>query len=237
MLSHDEKPDINAGFMPASAQHPQPSVRRLGERLLDRELITPEQLAHALELQSRQSHNLKYLGEILVGLGYLPVGQLGRLLEEVSGIPFVDLSAYPIDPAAAQLVPEELARQHLVLPLDADEERISLAMEDPQDRDTIHELQRHTGRRIVPMLALLTDLLAAIDRSYLSQAPAKRNGPVIEGASLLRLDSDATDIHLEPREDGLWVRFYRGGVEHTLLLRPDAEQAATVTFRFSSPSG
>lgn len=139
---------------------------RLGERLIEKGLIDPERLSHALEMQTRETSHFSFLGEILIRLGYVPAREIGALLEEISGTPFVDLSTYPIDPAAARLIPEEMARQRLALPLRADADQVWVAMDDPLDRDTIHALQHHTGRCIVPLLALLTELMPRIHRAF-----------------------------------------------------------------------
>lgn len=139
------------------------SGARLGERLIERGLLTSDQLARALDAQAK---SFNYLGETLINLGYVPAGQIGALLEEMCGTPYVDLSTYPIDFAAARLLPEEMVRQRLILPVRADDEQVWLAMEDPFDLETIDGVREQTGRRVVPMLALLTQLLPVINRCY-----------------------------------------------------------------------
>lgn len=229
-----------------------PPRLRLGERLLERHLITPQQLAHALEIQAKSNND--FLGHILVSLGYVTTKEIGKLLQETNGTPHVDLSTYPIDPAAARLFPESLIRERLVLPLRADDKLVWLAMADPLDLDTIDAVRLQTGRAVVPMLALPTELLPVINRSFDMRERAEQalrdieveeeeaspqdlmdqaeNAPivrlvntVIEGA----FTNYASDIHLEPQEDGLRVRYRVDGLLYEQMVIPRTSQAAVLS--------
>jgi type IV pilus assembly protein PilB len=168
----------------------------------------------------------------------------------------VDLSTYPIDPAAAQLLSEDIVRQRNVLPLRADDEQVWLAMVDPLDLDTVDAVRLQTGRSVVPLLVLPGDLLPVINRSFDVRERAEEmlreiesgqdeevaderdlldqaaNAPIvrlvntmIEGA----LSNYASDVHLEPQENGLRVRYRVDGVLYEQMMVPRASQAAIVS--------
>lgn len=226
--------------------------RRLGERLLEHHLINPQQLAHALEVQSKGSD--EFLGHILVSLGYVAAKQIGALLEEMTGVSHVDLTTYPIDPTAARLVPEKLVVERLVLPLRAEAGQVWLAMADPLDLDTIDVVQMQTGLQVVPLLALPTELLPIINRSYDMRARAEQALSEIEApeeevstqdllhqaenAPIVRLvntvmegafNQAASDIHLEPQDNGLRVRYRVDGLLYEQMVIPRSNQAAVVS--------
>src|SRR5205807_4343690 len=102
----------------------------LGERLVAEGWVTPEQVAAALEANGRIGG---FLGETMLEMGLVTAAQLGSVLEEIYGIPYVDLAATTIDPGAVALGPEKLARQKLVLPLRLEHDRLVPAMVDPLD--------------------------------------------------------------------------------------------------------
>jgi type IV pilus assembly protein PilB len=225
----------------------------LGEVLLERRLITPQQLAHALEVQAKNGSR-EFLGNLLVSLGYVPAREMGTMLQQISGVPYVDLARETIDPSAARLLPEEMVRERLVLPLRADETQVWLAMVDPLDLDTIDAVRLQTGRSVVPLLALPGELMPVINRSYDAReqaekalreiAPAARdeeeanaqdlidqaaNAPIVRLVNSIidgAFTNYASDVHLEPQEDSLRVRYRVDGVLYEQMNIPRANQAA-----------
>jgi type IV pilus assembly protein PilB len=242
---------------PTGANLPRPlrtARRHLGERLMERGVINAQQLAHALDVQARGSS--EFLGHILVRLGYVPAKDVGEALHEITGVPHVDLSNYPIDATAARLLPEELLAERQVLPLRADDHQVWLAMVDPLDLDTIDVVRLQTGLRVNPLLAMPTELLPLINRTFDMRGRAEQalreievtgdeeeasaqdlmtqaeNAPivrlvntVIEGA----FNQGASDIHLEPQEDGMRVRYRVDGVLDERMTVPRASQAAVIS--------
>jgi type IV pilus assembly protein PilB len=230
--------------------------RRLGEVLLERRLITPQQLAHALEVQAKNGSR-EFLGNLLVSLGYVPAREMGGMLQQISGVPYVDLARETIDPTAARLLPEEMVRERLVLPLRADETQVWLAMVDPLDLDTIDAVRLQTGRSVVPLLALPGELMPVINRSYDAREQAEQalreiapaasdeeeasaqdladqaaNAPIVRLVNSIidgAFTSYASDVHLEPQEDGLRVRYRVDGVLYEQMNIPRANQAAVTS--------
>src|SRR5262249_22207008 len=102
-----------------------------------------------------------FLGETLLGLGHITPAQLGAVLEQVYDVPYLDLSAVSIDPAAVALIPEPLARQELILPIRSEEERLIVAMVHPLDLCAADELRRITGKRVTPVVTTERELQRA----------------------------------------------------------------------------
>jgi type IV pilus assembly protein PilB len=213
---------------------------RLGERLVARGLVTPEQLQQALELQSR---NGTFLGQILVDLGFVGAAAVGGILALEFGVPYVDLLNVRPEPEAVALVPEHLLRETQSVPLRATPNTLELAMVDPLDVSAIDRIHLQTGRRVEPRLTMAWELqrtindffdaytrtseaLRQLESEESAGAPDRRGRAdlvVASEAPIVRLVDSllesalalrASDIHFEPHEDGLRVR-YR--VDGTLL--------------------
>ncbi|MFN2463425.1 MAG: GspE/PulE family protein [Candidatus Dormibacteria bacterium] len=216
---------------------------RLGDILLEKGLIDAEQLATAVAAQAQSGLPL---GEILVSLDFLDEEFLVGTLSEKFVSPIADLARAPIDPEVARLVPEEYARRKMILPMRLVDNRLQVAMRDPNDLTLLKDLRVITGHPLDPQLAGRGELLAAIGRAYsmrgridaaakvFSQARTtevtaprgRRSGeidlaqltadsPVVEVVNLLitqGLRDRASDIHLEPQENLLRVRFRIDGV-------------------------
>ena len=117
-------------------------AQRLGERLLAGGLITEEQLQHALEMQPSSS---RPLGRILVELGVVDEDRLDTALSTHLDVPIVDLRREPVDADVAQLVPEEFARRHVLLPIRRDDGHLAVAMADPSNLYVVNDLRSTNG--------------------------------------------------------------------------------------------
>ncbi len=203
-------------------------------------IVSKAELQQALEVQSRTS---AFVGQILVDLGFVDAAVIGPLLAVDFQVRYVDLRETRPDPEAVRLVPEELVRSVQAIPLRASGQTLHVAMVDPLDVSAIDRLHMATNLRIIPHLSMSAELLralndhfdatfrttaalqelehepTAVDREKISRAElaAASEAPVvrlvdsiIEGA----LASRASDIHFEPQEKHLRVR-YR--IDGTLL--------------------
>jgi type IV pilus assembly protein PilB len=222
------------------AQTP-PPPRRLGERLVQEGLLTPEQLRIALELQKRTS---KLLGEILVDLGFVEETVLSSLFSHDLGAPHMaSLEGVSVDPEAVRLIPKEWALEHKVLPLSCEDNELTVAVTDPFDVVTVDEIRKKTGRRVRTVVASETEILRAVEfwytggqdplREILQQAhealSASGGGPAVEEAPLIRLvnhmltmaaKDGATDVHLEPERNAVLVRFRVDGILKVWQILP-----------------
>jgi type IV pilus assembly protein PilB len=228
-------------------------LRRLGERLLADGVIDEEQLRQGLE---RQRQTGQFLGETLFALGYVSSNQIGAYLEEVTGFPFVDLAESSVDLDVARRLPEEYARRRHVLPFREREREIDVAMIDPLNLTVVDDLRSRLGKPIVPHLAFANDIEDAIKRTFdvahkaLSvlqeiSGPAQEVEVTVEqllgqaeDAPVVRLVSgivqgaisaSASDIHIEPSEKTVRVRYRMDGLLYEQMTIPPSYLAATIS--------
>jgi DNA-binding response OmpR family regulator len=123
----------------------------IGKLLLERKKIDQAQLGAALELQRKQGGRL---ASILLEMGAAGEEDLLRALSEQLGVPAVDLASCILPLSAADLVPAQVASQASILPLGMREDRVQLAMANPQDQQTIDEVKFVTGRKIEPYVVI-----------------------------------------------------------------------------------
>lgn len=224
--------------------------KRLGERLLEQGLITPEQLRIALELQKRTS---KLLGEILIDLGFVEESVISSLLSRDLGATYLaSLEGVSVDPEALKLVPKQWALGRKVLPLSLEEQEITVAMADPFDVVAVDELRRMTGKRVRTVGAGESDILKGVEFWYAGDAEtvpeilrqaveAVRGGGGALGpqeAPLVRLvnhmismavKDSATDLHIEPERNAVLVRFRVDGILRVWEILPKEIERALVS--------
>ncbi len=134
-----------------------------GEILLERGLITPEQLDQALELRSRTNFRI---GECLVHLGFIEEHAITRCLSEQYDLPIADLSKVVPSARALGLMPCSFALSRLILPLDIVDNVLGAIISDPIDIESSDEVIRNTGYRLELWLAPAGALSEAIARWY-----------------------------------------------------------------------
>lgn len=135
----------------------------MGEILLARKKITNDQLKEAL---SRQKAEKGYLGEILVKLGYIDERDIVVALIMQYNFPYIAINKYEIDKELLKFVPEKLARECHVVPLDRVGDVLSVVMADPLDQKLKDNLAGTSRCKIAPFIATKQEIVAAIDRFY-----------------------------------------------------------------------
>jgi type IV pilus assembly protein PilB len=225
-------------------------VNQLGDILLERRMITDAQLEAA---QSEQAQAGRSLGRVLVDSGVLTEPQLVAALAAQIGLKFVDLSDTPIDGSAIGRVPGPVCRRHTVVPIAVEDGRLVLAMADPANVFAIDDIRSVSGMEVRPVVATRSDVLSAIDRCYraddalddlslaleseeeddLSQIKEIiEDAPIVKFVNLLitqAIADRASDIHLEPTEHDLRVRFRIDGVLHEVMRSPKAIQSGVIS--------
>jgi hypothetical protein len=145
---------------------------KLGQILVSKELISPEQLAAALGEQERWGSRL---GMTLVRLGFLEEEALIRVLAGQLRLPVARIRGKSVNSEVLELVPVELAEMYRCLPLFVREEggakALFLAMEDPSDLEALDELSFQIGEKLRPVLVAPTELEDALARHYHGAAP------------------------------------------------------------------
>jgi type IV pilus assembly protein PilB len=226
-------------------------VRQLAEILLGERLVAPEQLAAA---QAEHGHDSRSLGRVLIDQGVLSEPQLVAALAAQAGLAFVDLSEAAVDPAAVARVPAALCRQYTVLPLRVEGTRLVLATADPANVFATDDVRSVTGLELVHVVATRADLLQAISRhcrdgsdlgdlgGELSVAGEDDDlsrlteivdeAPVVRYVNLLitqAIQDRASDIHIEPGEHEMRVRYRIDGVLHDVLRSPRSIQSGVIS--------
>jgi len=148
------------------ASHPPPVEEQLGERLVERGLVTESEFEHALALQRQAGLPL---GRALISLNYLSDNELARELAEQSGLPYFDLRAEAPDPGAARLLTWEQASAWRMLPLYAAENGVYVACAGRPADDTWRGAQEVTGCRVHPVIAADSALDEALEQLYRSE--------------------------------------------------------------------
>jgi len=215
--------------------------KRLGDILQEKGLISQAELAAALEEQRRTGDRL---GESLVKLGFVTADQVADALSEHLRIERVDFARRYLAPEIVELVPASVITSRHVLPLDIEDGFLVVAMADPLDINVIDDLQRLTGRMIRPLVATEQEIAEAFQRTrniaqsarellddyrveeveekeetqqYLGDAPGVRLANLILEQAVLQ---KASDIHLEPREARLKVRYRIDGLLREIMEIP-----------------
>ena len=137
--------------------------KRIGELLVETGLLSEEQLTRAL---SEQRSRRKKLGEVIVELGMATEEEIAQALSLQLGIPMVDLTNMPVEPQAIELIPEKVARKHLIIPVSIDQRDLHIAMADPLSFEAFEDVRFASGFTIRPAIATRTGILWAIDQHY-----------------------------------------------------------------------
>ncbi|MBK5308269.1 MAG: Flp pilus assembly complex ATPase component TadA [Frankiaceae bacterium] len=227
-------------------------MKQLGDILLEGGHVTPEQLAGAVEEQRRLGRSL---GRVLVDLGVLTEGQLVAALATQIGLKFVDLSDYPVDGSAVTRVPDMVCRRHNALPIGYEDGRLVVAMADPANVFAVDDIRSMTGLEVKPVVATKSDVIAAINRYHRGEAELDdltmamdagtddlddltnvkeivEDAPIVKFVNLLitqAIQDRASDIHIEPTERDLRVRFRIDGVLHEIMRSPKTIQSGVIS--------
>ncbi|MDH7482572.1 MAG: ATPase, T2SS/T4P/T4SS family [Armatimonadota bacterium] len=157
----------------------------IGDLLLEAQVITPEQLAQAREAQKAAPGDI---GQIIMDLGFANEKQVLQARARQLNIPFVDLTTQKIDPAAINVVPENIVRRHKVMPVMKNGNRLTVAMADTNNIMALDDLRSVTRLQIQPALATAQAIEEAIERNYrggssdaASATPAAATGAPLGG--------------------------------------------------------
>ena len=244
------RPISSAGDLRRSQSLPAAGVRStksLPEILIDEGLLSAAQLDAAREEQQRTGRSL---GRILIELGMIEEAALVRALATQIGLPFIELADFQIDVTAASLVPGAVAKRYNALPIAFEEDALVVAMSDPGNVFAIDDIRTFTGRELRVVVATRTDIAEAIDRvsrldgevgSIAAAAAAEENeeedlskltqavddAPIVKLVNLLitqAVNDRASDIHIEPQERDVRIRYRIDGVLHEVMRSPKSIQ-------------
>jgi general secretion pathway protein E len=224
--------------------------KSLGDMLIKENLITPAQLESALEQQRQQGGTLS---DILLRQGIVNAEQLATILSIKLNLPLIDLKRHSIQPQALRLIPEDMARKHMLIPMDIVNNSLMVVMADPEDIRTIEDIKAQAKMRVEVALGIPSDIERAININYRSgraiekqvsqftPAAAEKTGdtplittstPITETLNLLvtqAIKDRASDVHIEPQEDRLRIRYRIDGILHDMFSLPLSVHAPLVS--------
>lgn len=228
--------------------------KRLGDLLIGVGAITTEHLNKALEIQKNTD---KKLGEIFIDQRFITESELIEVLEFQLGIPHLELDQYFIDPEIPMLISDSLAKRHQILPIKRKGNTLTLAMSDPLNLYAIEDVEIATGLAVEPVIVTRKDLQEALDQYYGSADVDKaiedfkdefsteelqelddealadiNNAPVvrlIDSIISQAVKSKASDIHIEPFDSYLRVRFRIDGDLKEIMRPSKSAHSAIVT--------
>lgn len=225
--------------------------KRLGEILVESGEITNEQLNFALK---EQKNNGKRLGETLIALNFLTEKKILKTLEKQLNIVYKNLGEEEISEEGLSIVPLFLAERYNMIPIKKEGNKIFVAMNDPTNFFAIDDVRMVSGLEVVPILADDAEIKNAISQHYgvrgrvvdaLGKLKANENPEIIRNVqdeasatpivsivnSLIKqaVKDKASDIHIEPQEDTVRVRFRLDGVLRSVLTFPKSNQAAIIS--------
>ncbi len=224
----------------------------IGSVLVESGLVSAGDLQRARELQAETGEPLT---RVLVTEGMVAETVLVQALGRHIGVDFISLADTVVDPAAAALIPESLARRYGVIPVRFEDDALIVAMVDPGNVLVVDDVRAITGRRVVPRIATRADVEDAIrrqgrfDESVSSLADMvgldeplvedlSRVQAAVEEAPIVKLvntlitravNERASDLHIEPGERDLRVRFRIDGVLHEIMTTPRSVSGAVVS--------
>lgn len=226
---------------------------KLGDALVEKGLITAEQLQEALTKGKLAG---KRLGTILTDMGLVTEKEIVRVLSEQLNVPQIDLSNYLIEPSTVKLIPEAMARRHQLIPINKVGNKLTVAMVDPLNILAIDDVSILTGMVVKPVIVTGKDLNDALDEAYgdasktgelmeeigdvgqaseddlaeeLSGELGENDAPIIKLVNLIisqAVNKGVSDIHIEPFEKELRVRYRLDGVLNVDIKPPKKAQAA-----------
>jgi type IV pilus assembly protein PilB len=236
------------------------SMRRLplGELLVQRGILTSDELERALAHQSDQKHR-SLLGEVLVELGYASEQQVMEVLAEGYGVPCVEQVARVADPRIIEILPRDFIEEHKVLPLFLVRSTLTVAVAEPSNLYLVEEIARRTGHEVQIVAVASSEIETAIsawlpaanvfviddiyediaeedfsviERQVTELADLEQvagHGPVVKLVNFIiysAVQEGASDIHIEPDDQSLRVRYRVDGRLYEKLAPPHRMHAA-----------
>ena len=213
----------------------------IGQLLLEEELISPEQLQIALQIQQEEGGKL---GEILINQGVVTAEDVAAVYGVQLNVPLVDLQKHVVQPDALRMIPEDMTRKYTLIPLEVVNDSLTVVMAYPDDIRAIRDIRAHTAMRIKVALGIPSDIERAIDLNYRSGGEIEKQvsqftkpldediavtskviakTPIAQSLDLLiqqAVRDRASDVHLEPNEKNLRVRYRIDGILQDMFSLP-----------------
>jgi type IV pilus assembly protein PilB len=135
----------------------------LGELLVREQMLNKTQLKTAVDFQHK---NEVSIGSAIVSLGYLSEEEMAQTLSREFGYPFIDLDQFEVYPDVLDLIPSEMAKRYLIMPIHLNRNTLTLAMMDPTDLDSLEDIKFRTGLSLQPVIASESAIMRAVQKYY-----------------------------------------------------------------------
>jgi type IV pilus assembly protein PilB len=232
--------------------------QKIGEVLIQKGTITVGQLEDALSLVKNTHDKTMLVGEALVELGYCSEKDIARTMAHKSKARYINLNEVKINMQASNLLSPDLAQRYGALPLDftEDNEKLIVAMQNPTDLMTIDDLSLLTGYEIDPVVvedrqlksalehftSMSTTAVDAFDEEDLipeEEEDDTLSRPAVQLANQVlnqAIKALASDVHIEPHEKRLKIRYRIDGVLHD-IMQQSIRMAPSIASRFKVLGG
>jgi type IV pilus assembly protein PilB len=234
---------------------------QLGQLLLARGIVTPEQIEKALAEQTEKGHR-KLLGELLVEMNYCTENQIASALAEAYGVPYAQVGPKICDAKTLEILPREFLEEHIILPLFKVYDVLTVAVSEPTNVFLIDEIERISGCKVQVVCATTKDIKATL-QTYLPAANVfviddiiddegledftlienitqdisnleeiAGQSPVVKLVNYLIYNAvreNASDIHVEPDDKKLRVRYRVDGSLYEKMCPPHQMHSAIVS--------
>lgn len=230
---------------------------KIGDILVEKAIITKEQLDSALKEQQKKGVASKKLGSYLAELGHVTEADIAMALGIQFNLPVMRLDGMKIKPEVIDLVPEKVVRKFNIIPIFKIGDELTVAISDPTDISLLDSIGAQTKSKIIPVIAPYLEISKAIVRHYstLVETKASELSLQMEAPGISRVEVDelrkagadlpvvkvvdrmlidavearASDIHIEPREDKLVIRCRIDGILREVATYPQAMHKGVVS--------
>ncbi|MBN1872226.1 MAG: hypothetical protein JW800_06615 [Candidatus Omnitrophica bacterium] len=138
-------------------------ARKIGDLLVEKKVISYEQLQKALKIQKEKGG---LLGSLLVEAGYATEEQIAQVITIQYGLPYLPLSNYELDKEMIRLIPEETAKKFCLVAIDKMGDTLTIALANPLNVDAIAEVERITTSKVQTFVSTMTDINNVIKKYY-----------------------------------------------------------------------
>jgi type IV pilus assembly protein PilB len=251
-IPNPEPPRHLSAVEPAPETGAPKRKQQIGDILVEEGKLTAQQLELARREQEKAG---KSLARVLIDSGMVGEPDLVAALAKQIGLPFVDLAEAQLDITAASLIPEALAKRYNALPIRYEGDALVVAMSDPGNVFALDDIRTLTGRELRTVVATRTDIVNAIARvaragegvgdvaaaaaaeeveiDEISQLrEAVEDAPIVKLVNLLitqAVQDRASDIHIEPQEREVRIRYRIDGVLHEVMRSPKSIQNGVIS--------
>jgi hypothetical protein len=139
------------------------NLKQLGELLVDAGIITRDQLHRGLEVQKDKGG---LIGQVLVDLGYVSEEAIAQAITAQYGFPYLPLENYEIDPEIVKIVPENVAVQYCLIPVDKIGNNLTIAMANPLNNQAVEDIALLSGLYVQIFVSTASDIKKAIEKYY-----------------------------------------------------------------------